>query len=193
MAETILIAFDRKLAGAGLPGQGERLCTESELSARAQEAFRRGVDSQRALDDQQMVEFRSDVSQLSDGVLKKVGQVEKAIFSQLNAALPALGVEIARRLLAGYEPPPEVVSKLCDEALAELFPERGDLELFVSPRDAGLLQGLQPEWKERYPGLKITSEVTLTPGDCQVRSRFGLIDGRMSTKLGALENSLIAV
>jgi flagellar assembly protein FliH len=193
MAETILIAFDRKLAGAVLPGQGERLCTESELSSRAQEAFRRGVDSARALADQQMVEFRSDVGQLSDGVLKKVGQVEKAILSQLNAALPALGVEIARRLLAGYEPPPEVVSKLCDEALAELFPERSDLELIVSPRDAEILQGLHESMQERYPGLRISSEPSLVPGDCQVRSRFGLIDGRMSTKLMALENSLVAV
>ena len=193
MADTILIAFDRKLAGAVLPGQGERLCTESELSSRAQEAFRRGVDSARALADQQMVEFRSDVGQLSEGVLRKVGQVEKAILSQLNAALPALGVEIARRLLAGYEPSPEVVSKLCDEALAELFPERNDLELIVSPRDADILQGLHSGLQERYPGLRISSEPSLVPGDCQVRSRFGLIDGRMSTKLMALENSLVAV
>ncbi|HZZ19114.1 MAG TPA: FliH/SctL family protein [Opitutaceae bacterium] len=193
MADTLLIAFDRKLAGAVLPGQGERLLTESELSARAQDAFRRGVDSARALADQQMVEFRADVSQLSDGVLKKVGQVEKAIVSQLNAALPSLGVEIARRLLAGYEPPAEVVAKLCDEALSELFPEKSDLELVVSPRDADILQGLHPSLKDRYPGLRISSESSLVPGDCQVRSRFGLIDGRMSTKLMALENSLVAV
>jgi len=151
------------------------------------------VDSARALADQQMVEFRSDVGQLSEGVLRKVGQVEKAILSQLNAALPALGVEIARRLLAGYEPSPEVVSKLCDEALAELFPERNDLELIVSPRDADILQGLHSGLQERYPGLRISSEPSLVPGDCQVRSRFGLIDGRMSTKLMALENSLVAV
>ena len=193
MTETILIAFDRKLSGAVLPGQGERLLTESELSSRAQEAFRRGVDSARALADQQMVELRSDMGQLSDGVLKKIGHIEQSILSQLNAALPSLGVEIARRLLAGYEPPAEVVSKLCDEALAELFPERSDLELVVSPRDAEILQGLHPAWQERYPGLRISSEASLVPGDCQVRSRFGLIDGRMSTKLMALENSLIAV
>jgi flagellar assembly protein FliH len=193
MADTILIAFDRKLSGAVLPGQGERLCTESELSSRAQEAFRRGVDSTRALADQQMVEFRSDVGQLSDGVLKKVAQVEKAILSQVNAALPALAVEIARRLLAGYEPSAEVVSRLCDEALAELFPERSDLELIVSPRDADLLQGLHSSLQDRYPGLRISSEPSLVPGDCQVRSRFGLIDGRMSAKLVALENSLVAV
>src|ERR1700722_2845590 len=101
MPETILIAFDRTLAGAVLPGQGERLCSESELSARAQEAFRRGVDSARALADQQMVEFRADLSQLSEGVLKKISLIEASLLSQLNAALPALGLEIARRLLAG--------------------------------------------------------------------------------------------
>jgi flagellar assembly protein FliH len=190
MPETILIAFDRKLSGAVLPGQGERLCTESELSARAQEAFRRGVDSARGHADQQMVEFRADISQLSDGILRKISMIEESLLGQLNAALPALGLEIARRLLAGYEPPSEVVSRLCDEALAELFPERENLELLVSPRDAHILESLHPEWKERYPGLRISCEPTLVPGDCQVRSRFGLIDGRIATKLGALESSL---
>jgi flagellar assembly protein FliH len=190
MPETILIAFDRSLAGAVLPGQGSKICSESELSARAQDAFRRGVDSARALADQQMVEFRADISQLSDGILKKISSIEEGLLSQLNAALPSLGLEIARRLLAGYEPPAEVVSRLCDEALAELFPERENLELVVSPRDAQILGELHPALQERYPGLRISSEASLVPGDCQVRSRFGLIDGRIATKLGSLESSL---
>lgn len=192
MAESILIAFDRTLSGAVLPGQGERLLSESELSSLAQDAFRRGVDSARALADQQMVEFRADLSQLSDGVLSKVSGIESALLAQLGSALPALGLEIARRLLAGYEPPSDVISRVCSEALEELFPERDNLELVVSPRDAGLLEGLHPQLQERYPGLRISSEASLVPGDCQVRSRFGLIDGRISTKLGALESSLIS-
>jgi flagellar assembly protein FliH len=192
MAESILIAFDRTLSGAVLPGQGERLLSESELSSLGQDAFRRGVDSARALADQQMVEFRADLSQLSDGVLRKISQIEDAMLAQLGSALPALGLEIARRLLAGYEPPSDVISRVCGEALEELFPERENLELLVSPRDAGLLEGLHPEWQERFPGLRISSEASLVPGDCQVRSRFGLIDGRISTKLGALESSLVS-
>ena len=99
-------------------------------------------------------------------------------------------LEIARRLLAGYEPPPEVVSRLCAEALEELFPERENLELVVSPRDAELLEKLRPEWQQRYPGLRVRSDVALTPGDCQVRSRFGLTDARLTTKLSALTHSL---
>jgi flagellar assembly protein FliH len=192
MANTQLIAFDRKLAGIALPGDAGRLLTETELAARAEQAFRRGVDSARALADQQMVEYRSDIKHLSDGLLSRVASLEASMTAQLNASLPSLAVEIARRLLAGFEPPPDVVSRLCNEALEELFPERENLELVVSTRDAELLGELNPAWGQRYPGLKITSEPSLGPGDCQVRSRFGLIDGRMATKLSALEHNLVS-
>ncbi len=190
MSHAKLIAFDRPLASAALRGQAGRFCNEAELAARAQAAYRQGVDDARALADQQMVEFRADVGQLSDGVLRQLGAIESALVAQLREALPGLALEISRRLLAGFEPPPEVVSRLCAEALEQLFPERENLELVVSPRDASLLEKLRPEWQERYPGLRIRSDSTLTAGDCQVRSRFGLTDARLATKLTALSHSL---
>jgi len=190
MAHTKLIAFDRPLASAAQRGQAGRLCNEAELAAQAQEAYRRGVDAARALADQQMVEFRSDIGELSDGILEKLSSMESTLVSQLRDELPGLAVEIARRLLAGYEPPPEVVSRLCAEALEELFPERENLELVVSPRDAALLEKIRPEWQDRYPGLRIRSDAALAAGDCQVRSRFGLTDARRATKLAALTHSL---
>jgi len=190
MALAKLIAFDRPLASTVLRGQAGRLVNETELADRDQAAYRRGVDDTRAAADQQMVEFRADIGQLSDGILKNLSTLETALVGQLREALPDLALEIARRLLAGYEPPPEVVSRLCAEALEELFPERENLELVVSPRDAELLEKLRPEWQQRYPGLRVRSDVALTPGDCQVRSRFGLTDARLTTKLSALTHSL---
>mgnify|MGYP001546253930 FL=1 len=191
MAFAKLIAFDRPLAAAAIPGRGGRFCTEAELAAHAQSAYRAGVDSARALADQQMVEFRADVGALSDSVLQRLSALEPTLLAQLREALPALAVEISRRLLAGYEPPAEVVSKLCAEALAELSPERENLELAVSQRDADLLEKITPAWMQRYPGLRIRVEPTMVPGDCQVRSRFGLTDARQSTKLAALAQSLL--
>ena len=192
MALAKLIAFDRPLASAVLRGQAGRLVNETELADRDQAAYRRGVDDTRAAADQQMVEFRADIGQLSDGILKNLSTLETALVGQLREALPDLALEIARRLLAGYEPPPEVVSRLCAEALEELFPERENLELVVSPRDAELLEKLRPEWQQRYPGLRVRSDVALTPGDCQVRSRFGLTDARLATKLAVLNQTLCA-
>ncbi len=190
MAHARLIAFDRSLAGVALHGQAGRLCTEAELAEQTQAAYRRGVDSARAAADQQMVEFRADIGQLSDGILQKFSAMEALLVSQLRAELPGLAVEIAKRLLAGFEPPPDLVARLCSEALDELFPERENLELVVSPRDATLLENLRPEWQARYPGLRIRSDAALAPGDCQVRSRFGLTDARLGAKLTALTHSL---
>ena len=192
MAFTHLVAFDRPLASATLRHHAGRLCSEVELADQTQAAYRRGVDAARSLADQQMVEFRADIGQFSDGILQKLTSLETVLVSQLRAELPSLAVEIARRLLAGYEPAPEVVEKLCAEALDELFPERENLELVVSPRDAALLEKIRPDWQARYPGLSIRSDAALVAGDCQVRSRFGLTDARLATKLSALRSSLVA-
>ncbi len=191
MSYAYLVPFDRPLAGAVLPGQQGRFFNESELSARDDAAYHRGVDAARAKVDQQMVEFRADMQHLGDGVLQKVANLEPTLVNQLREALPSLALEIARRLLAGYEPPPEVVARLCVEALGELFPERENLELVVSARDAALLEQLNPAWLTQYPGLRIRAEPGFNPGDCQVRSRFGLTDARLHTKLSALEHNLL--
>ncbi len=185
-----LISFDRPLVGAAIPGQAGRFYSESELANRDEAAYQRGVDAARGLADQEMVEFRADIERLSQGVFQNLQTIEPALLGQLRDALPGLAIEIARRLLAGYEPPPEVVARICEEALNEIFPERDNLELVVSPRDAALLEKLNPDWLRRYPGLRIRPEATLAPGDCQVRSRFGLTDARLETKLSALEHSM---
>lgn len=191
MAYAKLIPFDRPLVNAAIPGRAGRFYSESELAKRDEAAYHRGVDAARALADQQMVEFRADMEHLGDGVFQKLSQLEPSFLAQLREALPALALEIAHRLMAGYEPPPAVVSRLCEEALAELFPERDNLELVLSARDAALIEKLKPSWLLRYPSLRIRTDPALAPGDCQVRSRFGLTDARMQTKLTALQHSLV--
>jgi flagellar assembly protein FliH len=132
------------------------------------------------------------MERLSEGVLKKLSAIEPALLAELRDALPGLALEIARRLLAGFEPPPEIIERFCREALDQLFPEREGLELALCPRDAEQLSRLNPDWLQRYPGLRLSTDATLAPGDCLVRSRFGLTDGRRQTKLAALEHGLTA-
>lgn len=191
MAFAKLIAFDRPMTGIAAPGQTGRVYNEFEVANASQDAYRRGIDDARGAADQQMVEFRADIEQFHEGVLNKLSNLEPVLVSQVRDALPGLAIEIARRLLAGYEPPMEVVSRLCEEALSELFPERENLELVIGPRDAEFLTKLNPDWMARYPGLKVRVEKSLKPGDCQVRSRFGLTDARQQVKLTALSHSLI--
>jgi len=190
MAFAKLIAFDRPLSGAAWPGQAARSLTEAEIAAKCQGAYHAGVDAARAAADQQIVDLRSEMAQLSEGVLKRLADLEPALLGQLRETLPGLALEIARRLLAGYEPAPEVLERLWRESLEQLYPERENLELSLCPRDAALLEQLNPDWRQRYPGLRVRPDPTLSPGDSMVRSRFGLTDARQSTKVASLEHAL---
>jgi len=190
MLLTKLVNFDRPLSGAILPGRSVRVYTDTEVEAIRREAFRQGQDAARAFGDRQLVEIRSDVQQLQDGILGKLADLEPTLLGQIRAALPGLALDLARRLMAGFEPPPEIIERICCEALDQLCPERENLELILSPRDARLLEQVNPGWLQRYPGLKIRTDAALAAGDCQVRSRFGLTDARRVTKLETLSLGL---
>jgi flagellar assembly protein FliH len=187
-----LVAFDRPLVAATIPGRSARLYTESEVAAIRSQAYQEGNDAGRSFASQQLVEFRTEVQALQEGLFRRLATVDTDITAQLRDALPLLAVEISRRLLADYEPPAEQVLHLCEETLRQLYPEHENLELFVSPRDAALLETLPVEWKSRYPGLKLTADAMLETGDCQVRSRFGLTDARRQSKLDALSRELLS-
>ena len=192
MAHHKLVAFDRPLVSATIPGRSARLYTESEVAAIRTQAYQEGTDAARSFANQQLVEFRAEVQALQEGLFRRLSTVDTDIGAQLRDALPLLAVEIARRLLADYEPPAEQVLHLCEETLKQLYPEHENLELVISPRDAALLDSLPGDWKARYPNLRVTADATLETGDCQVRSRFGLTDARRQSKLEALSRELLS-
>ena len=190
MPFTKLIHFDRPLAGALLPGHSVRVYTDTEVEVLRKEAFGQGQDSARAFADRQLVDIRADVQHLQDSVFAKIADLEPVLLGQIRMALPGLALDLARRLMAGYEPTPEVIERICREALDQLYPERENLELVLSERDAKLLAQLDPAWMQRYPGLKVRTDAALAAGDCQVRSRFGRTDARRVTKLETLSLGL---
>ncbi len=186
-----IVAFDRPLAGVSLPGHDARRHTDAELAAARQAGYREGTDSARAFADQQLVELRAEMQTLSEGVFQQLLNASRDLEQQVCAALPALAVEVGQRLLAGFVPPPELVEKLCREALDQLYPEREGLELVVGPRDASVLERLLPSWRNHFPNLKVTVDDELNPGDCLVRSRFGVTDARGSAKMEGLRQELL--
>lgn len=188
---TRLVPFDRPLASAAVSGQSKPF-DERQLATIREEGYREGADAARAFANQQLVEMRHSVQQLQDELFSRLGGIEPAIIAQVQAALPALAVDLARRLIAGYEPPAEVVAEHCREVLEALYPERENLELLISARDAALLETVNPSWTSRYPGLRINTDAALSTGDCQVRSRFGLTDARISAKLEEIERELLS-
>ena len=57
---------------------------------------------------------------------------------------------------------------------------------------AGIFEGLDGDdaLLEGYPNVSFHEDPTLLRGDCQIKSRFGLLDGRVATKLRKFETEL---
>jgi flagellar assembly protein FliH len=64
------------------------------------------------------------------------------------------------------------------------------VELRLHPQDLALVRGVDAELEQKYPGIKLTAAPELTPGDCVAKSRFGMIDARVLTKLQNVAKSL---
>lgn len=58
---------------------------------------------------------------------------------------------------------------------------------------AGIFDGLEGDdaLLSEYPEVKFFVDDTLESGDCQIKSRFGLLDGRIATKLRKIEEELL--
>jgi flagellar biosynthesis/type III secretory pathway protein FliH len=57
---------------------------------------------------------------------------------------------------------------------------------------AGIFDGLDGDdaLLSEYPEVKFFTDDSLESGDCQIKSRFGLLDGRIATKLRKIEEEL---
>jgi len=57
---------------------------------------------------------------------------------------------------------------------------------------AGIFDGLDGDdaLLAGFPNVKFFEDASLASGDCQIKSRFGLLDGRISTKLRKIEEEL---
>ena len=124
-----------------------RRFTEAELAAEYERGRREGSRQNDNGVERRFVEFRSEVNGVQNGIFARLSEAEKMISEQIRVVLPDLAVEVAKRVLAGYIPPAEVVEQLCQEAMRGLFPEVQDLELIGGERDHAILGNLVSHWR----------------------------------------------
>ncbi|MEI7591343.1 MAG: FliH/SctL family protein [Deltaproteobacteria bacterium] len=164
--------------------------THEEHEVGCEAAFRKGFQEANDLLAQQILEQRAEIAQLQDSVFVSLGKQVESINHQVSQMLPDLVIEITRRVLAGIEPDAETVRRIIAETLAEIAPGSTDVEIWLNPKDLALVESLDQALEQKFPGIKLSADPELIPGDCRAKSRFGAIDARIFTKLQNIARSL---
>ena len=107
---------------------------------------------------------------------ESIEQIVKSMVAEFSEDDEKLDVYLCPQdlsLLKAFANPEETVSETAEENQEE--------EGFASAI-AGIFDGLDGDdaLLEGYPNVKFFEDSTLQSGDCQIKSRFGLLDGRVS-------------
>jgi len=161
-----------------------------EHEAACDAAYRRGFQEANELLTKQILDQRAEIAQLQDSLFQSLSKQGESLAFQVSETLPDLVMEITRRVLAGMTPDRAAVERLLLETLAEIAPGSTEVEVFLNASDLALVEGIAESYAHKYPGIKLTADPELAPGDCRAKSRFGTIDARLFTKLQNVARSL---
>ena len=167
-----------------------RVFGREDLDAAAKEAYQSGFEEATSRLEQQLLAQRHDMAHLEEKTFRSLESQHQSLIEQLRAAIPDFVMETVRRVLAGLEIDRETVVRLVDETLREVPPGRQALEVVLSPRDLELIRDIENDFREKYPAIEFRTDSEMRPGDCIARTRFGVIDGRIATKLKTVEGFL---
>ena len=122
----------------------------------------------------------------------KLASVHAELIAQFRALLPELVTETASRVLSSTPISRDAVLGIVGEVLQGIGHGSPELEVRLAPRDLELIAGHDAGFREKHPALTFRADPELKQGDCVVQSRFGMLDGRIATKLQMCKEALHA-
>ena len=161
--------------------------TGEELEAVRREGYHRGAEETARTLERQLVEQRAELVHLQSETFVALERQQAALLEQMRLLLPELVMEGIARILGGTEPDRAGVIRIVDDLLGEFSPGGETIEVQLHPADLAMISGYEEKLREKFPAIAFRASAELQPGDGVVRSRFGVIDGRLGTKFRAVE------
>lgn len=161
-----------------------------ELEREVRSAYERGVQETRATVESELKQTKEQAQTVLSGALSKVVDKHAEALGMMRSLLPRLVTEATARVVAGIPVDGAYVQRVVDDLLADVAPGAENVEVQLCAEDAAKVAGFDLELRHKFPTLRLVENKDLAPGDCLVKTRFGVLDGRMESKLKAVEGLL---
>lgn len=185
---------DVRLARHPAPTAGSSRGPASDLRAAEDAAYQRGRREAESELQSQLIQQRSEMAALSQGILRSLRDSAAEVVRQSEGLLVDLALEMSSRLLSGQPLDAARISANVREALLQVE-EATEIRVQVHPEDLALLQqlaeGERPESGIPGPVLWVPTSA-VQRGGCLVQTRFGFIDNQPDTKLRTLKAAVAA-
>jgi flagellar biosynthesis/type III secretory pathway protein FliH len=156
---------------------------------RENEAYERGKAEAEAVCERQILQARKEMEILQNEVLANMQNRFEEFSNQFNEQLPDLVLAIVGKIWEGLKLDRPAILRAIDATLDQVGSNTENLVLRLAKEDAALLQETE-SFKSRYPDLVLETDPELSSGDVVIKSRFGIIDSRIATKIRRVEDEI---
>jgi len=164
--------------------------SSGEYDKAVNEAYHRGVEESRNALEAEIIRVSAEAEAANSGALSKLAERHEQAVSQMRALLPRLVVDATERVVSGIPVDAAFVKAVVNDLLNDVAPGAENVEIQLCPEDAEKVAGFDQELRHKFPTLQLIENKDIAPGDCLVKTRFGVLDGRMASKLKAVEGLL---
>ena len=184
------LSLGEPMVGLSIAYNGAERIGAAVYQADIDGSYRKGYDEASSQYNQQILDFRSEVNALREGTFSALEEKFSVILKEARDALVTLTHECVVRTLGGLEIGSEMVLSIVNSVIEESGLDEERMEIRLHPKDLELLTEFERELKSKHPRLEFTADETLSQGDCLLSSRFGKVDGLLSTKMDRLKEGL---
>lgn len=185
------LPFRQPLKAVTVEHWGPPAVPAAEVEEALEAAQEKGRRDTAAFHAAQLSEQRQEMVHHQQQVLQGLEQKVEQLVEALNDQLPALVVNLTEQVLAGVQFERAQLLGLITEVLKDYQHHEGEqLEISLSTDDHAQLQNFQGDPQLPFKRLSFQEDPALSSGDIVVRSRYGLLDARLSTKLNQIRQQL---
>jgi len=164
--------------------------SSGEYDRAVNEAYHRGVEESRNALEAEIIRVSAEAEAANSGALSRLAERHEQAVSQMRALLPRLVVDATERVVSGIPVDATFVKAVVNDLLNDVAPGAENVEIQLCPEDAAKVVGFDQELRHKFPTLQLIENKDIASGDCLVKTRFGVLDGRMASKLKAVEGLL---
>ncbi len=185
------LAFSEPLKLVHLAGQGSLpLFSVEDITKAREEARREASDAVTLAYDAEISKLKEDVSGVVEKVLNDMVRQHAGALEEMRCILPVLVKEAVERIVSGVQWDAVAIKGVVNDLLEEVVPGAENVEVQLCRVDLGRVEQFQNQLRQKFPTLRFEVNEDLHPGDCMIKTKFGTLDGRLATKIKAVEGLL---
>lgn len=184
------LELSQNLVGVSIAYDGKPRVDHQSHQDEIDASYQRGYNEASSQFNQQIVEFRTEVNALREKTFSDIESKFSTLTKEAREALMTLTYDCVCRVLGGFEMTGEAVQSVVSSVVEESGLSDEQMEAHLHPADIALLKDLEEGLEAKHPSLSFVPDESLSRGDCILCSRFGKVDGLLSTKLDRLKESM---